>query len=337
MRRETRCPVLTPAPLSAASPLPRPEWLSKREEEILEPELEIIDPHHHLWDMSGRRYLIDELLGDLGERPQDRRDRVSRMCGHVPGRGSGAPAPGRRGRVRQRHRRHERVGAVRVDPDLRGYRRVCRPDARRCRRGSAGSAGRSRKRPVPRHPGTAPGTTRVPISTTPTPTPPPGIYADPVFREGFAKLADFDLSFEAWLYHPQLDDIAGLADAFPGQRMVLNHCGGPLGIGPYVGRREEILAGWQASMRELARRDNVHVKLGGLGMIINGLPVRGSRDFRPGRRNLRDTWRPWFETLIEAFGVRKMHVREQLSGRQGHGGLRDLLERVQADCRRRQR
>ena len=35
-------------------------------EEILEPDLPICDPHHHLWDRAGHRYLLDELLADTG-------------------------------------------------------------------------------------------------------------------------------------------------------------------------------------------------------------------------------------------------------------------------------
>src|ERR1700741_3688339 len=47
-------------------PLPNPEWLGKRGEETCEPDLPIVDPHHHLWDHPGSRYLLDELLADLG-------------------------------------------------------------------------------------------------------------------------------------------------------------------------------------------------------------------------------------------------------------------------------
>jgi hypothetical protein len=45
-------------------PLPNPAWLGKLTEEILDPNLPIVDPHHHLWDHPGSRYLLDELLAD---------------------------------------------------------------------------------------------------------------------------------------------------------------------------------------------------------------------------------------------------------------------------------
>jgi hypothetical protein len=43
-------------------PLPNSDWLGKLTEEILEPDLPIVDPHHHLWDHPGNRYLLDELV-----------------------------------------------------------------------------------------------------------------------------------------------------------------------------------------------------------------------------------------------------------------------------------
>ena len=43
-------------------------WLAKRPTEAaLEPDLPIIDPHHHFWDTPQRgRYLLPELLADIG-------------------------------------------------------------------------------------------------------------------------------------------------------------------------------------------------------------------------------------------------------------------------------
>src|SRR5271166_4022190 len=43
---------------------PDPAWLALRQEEIIEPGLEIVDPHHHLWDRPGNRFLLDQLLAD---------------------------------------------------------------------------------------------------------------------------------------------------------------------------------------------------------------------------------------------------------------------------------
>ena len=77
------------------------------------------------------------------------------------------------------------------------------------------------------------------------------------FRAGFAQLAPLGLSFDAWLYHPQIPDLTALARAFPETPIVLDHVGGPLGIGGYAGQRDEVFADWRAAMPELATCPNV--------------------------------------------------------------------------------
>jgi predicted TIM-barrel fold metal-dependent hydrolase len=57
-------------------------------------------------------------------------------------------------------------------------------------------------------------------------------------------------------------------------------------------------------MRELARLPNVHVKLGGLGMRINGFAFE-SGQVPPSSEQLAAAWRPWIETCIEAFGAQR--------------------------------
>src|SRR5579864_7135658 len=52
-------------PQAAPSNAVRQDWLDRRKEPILEPELPIVDPHHHLWVRPGWRYLLDELLLDI--------------------------------------------------------------------------------------------------------------------------------------------------------------------------------------------------------------------------------------------------------------------------------
>ena len=91
--------------------------------------------------------------------------------------------------------------------------------------------------------------------------------------KGFAELAPRGLVFDAWLLHPQLDDLAALAAAFPETTIVLNHLGGPIGIGSYAGRRADAFGEWRAGIRTLAARPNVAVKLGGLGMALAGFGI----------------------------------------------------------------
>jgi predicted TIM-barrel fold metal-dependent hydrolase len=122
------------------------------------------------------------------------------------------------------------------------------------------------------------------------------------FRAGFAQLAPLGLSFDAWLYHPQIPDLAALARAFPETPIVLDHVGGPLGIKAYAGRRDEVFAAWRAAMRELATCPNVSVKLGGLGMRINGFGFEEG-EAPPSSDALAAAWRPYIETTIELFGA----------------------------------
>ena len=97
------------------------------------------------------------------------------------------------------------------------------------------------------------------------------LYRDRNFREGFAGLASLGLSFDAWLFQTQLDDVTDLARAFPQAVIVLNHVGGPLAIGPYAGKREEAFAAWKKSIGEVAAASpNTYVKVGGLGMKLSG-------------------------------------------------------------------
>ena len=83
--------------------------------------------------------------------------------------------------------------------------------------------------------------------------PPADLYESKEFREGFARLSELGLSFEAWQYHPQMPAVTALAKAFPDTTIILNHFGGPLGIGPYEGRRAEIFGEWKTNIAELAR------------------------------------------------------------------------------------
>jgi L-fuconolactonase len=100
--------------------------------------------------------------------------------------------------------------------------------------------------------------------------PPAKLMSDGQFREGFAVLNRLGLSFDAWLYHPQLAELGALARAFPDTRIVLNHVGGPIGSGAYAGKHRQVFPIWAASIKALAVCENVYVKLGGLGMRLGG-------------------------------------------------------------------
>jgi predicted TIM-barrel fold metal-dependent hydrolase len=133
---------------------------------------------------------------------------------------------------------------------------------------------------------------------------PQGLLQDPTFRRGFACLAPLNLSFDAWLFHPQIGELTELARAFPDTRIVLDHCGGPAGIGRFAGRREEVFPQWRASIQEIAKCENVVVKLGGLAMCLLGYDFH-LRERPPSSEELAAAWRPYVETCIEAFGPKR--------------------------------
>jgi predicted TIM-barrel fold metal-dependent hydrolase len=131
---------------------------------------------------------------------------------------------------------------------------------------------------------------------------PAGLLSDRAFRHGFACLHRYDLSFDAWLYHPQLAELTALARAFPAVTIILDHIGGPLGVGPYAGKRDEVFQMWSKGIAELSNCPNVVVKLGGLGSDRSGFDWH-ERAVRPLSAELATAIAPYFEWCIEKFGV----------------------------------
>ncbi len=290
----------TPAPPPAGSPV-RQEWLDRQREEILEPDLPIVDPHHHLWDRPGWRYLLDELLADVYSghnvvatvflqcRAMHRADgpEAFRPVGETEFVNGVAAMSASGG-----------YGPARVCAGIVGHVDLTLGEAAREVLEAHIRAGGGRFRGI-RH-------TNAWEASVPRPSnaPRPGLLGEEGFRAGFAQLAPLGLSFDAWMYHPQIPELTALARAFPQTAIVLNHVGGPLGIGRYAGRRDEMFAEWTASIRELATCSNVHVKLGGLGMPLTGLGFHEQPE-PPSSERLADASRPYFETCIEAFGAER--------------------------------
>jgi predicted TIM-barrel fold metal-dependent hydrolase len=126
--------------------------------------------------------------------------------------------------------------------------------------------------------------------------------ADPAYRRGVERLAVRDLVFDAWIYHPQIPELTELARAVPGCTFVLDHLGGILGVGPYEGRRDEVLDQWRLDMAELATCPNVAVKLGGIGMVVYGMGFE-TRPAPPTSDDLVAAWGGPITEVIERFGT----------------------------------
>ena len=274
-------------------------WLALQPEEVLEPGLPICDPHHHLWDFESHRYLLPELLCDLNS-GHNIRSTVFIECTSMY-RASGPDALRPVGETEfvngvAAMSASGRYGATHACAGIVGFADLSRGSSVEAVLEAHLAAGGGRFRGI-RHVSAYDASDAIRPSHT---APPPQLLGEPRFREGFARLGALGLSFDAWLYHSQISELTDLARAFPAQPIVLDHVGGPLGIGPYVGRRDEIFPQWRQSIRVLAECPNVRVKLGGLGMKIIGYEFH-KRARPPGSEELADLWRPYMETCIEAF------------------------------------
>jgi predicted TIM-barrel fold metal-dependent hydrolase len=275
-------------------------WLALGAEAPPEPELPIVDPHHHHWDRPGSRYLLDELLEDTRSHRIEQTVFVEcRAMWRADGDDDLKPV-GETEFVQGLAAQSASggYGAMRANAGIVGHANLMLGDAVERVLEAHLAASPDRFRGV-RHSAAWHQSDAIRESHA---RPPPHMLTLPRFHEGFARLAPLGLSFDAWLFHKQLDELTGLARRFEGTTIVLNHVGGPLGIGPFEGRRDEVFAAWRTSIAELARCPNVHVKIGGLPMDVCGFGWnRGERP--PTSVELCETLRPWYEHCIEHFGA----------------------------------
>jgi L-fuconolactonase len=132
----------------------------------------------------------------------------------------------------------------------------------------------------------------------------PHLLLDATFRSGFRRLKQFGLSFDAWVFEPQLPELIDLARTFPETQIILNHTGTPVGIGRYTGQRDRRFPVWRASIRNLSQCANVAVKLGGLGIPFGGF--KSYMRMPPATSlQLAEEWKPYIQTCIEAFGANR--------------------------------
>jgi L-fuconolactonase len=279
------------------------EWLAQVSEQALEPALPIIDPHHHLWDHPNNRYMLDEIVRDTATghrivatvfveclsmyradappslKPVGETEFVNGIAAQS--------ASGQYGETRVAAGivsfADLTLGAA-VDEVLQAHIAAAPARFRGIRH-----AGGFDPDPAVRN-----------SHTHPT----ADLYQSARFREGFARLQGLNLSFEAWQYHPQMQSVTHLARAFPETTMILNHFGGPLGIGPYKGRRAEIFSQWKDDIAELARCPNVVVKIGGINMPVNGFDWH-RRPSPPTSDELVAATRDYYLHTIDKFGPRR--------------------------------
>lgn len=269
------------------------------DEPILEPGRRICDPHHHLWDHPGNRYLLDELLADTGSGHnivstvfveclsmyRDNGPEEMRCIGETEF-VQGIAAMSASGRY----------GPTRHAAGIVSRANLAGPNAAQVLEAHI-AASPNRFRGVRDAAGWHPS----PDIRNSHTSPPEHLFARDDFRRGFAHLERLGLTFEAWLYHPQIPEATDLARAFPGVTIILNHFGGPLGIGPYKERLSDVFEEWKPAIDELAACPNVVVKLGGLNMPINGFGW-DKRDTKPGSEELAAATKHYYEHTIDRFG-----------------------------------
>ncbi|MEA2728553.1 MAG: L-fuconolactonase [Acetobacteraceae bacterium] len=324
---------------------PRDAWLAKAPPEpVIDPELPIIDTHHHLWQRTGGargeswevpafRYLIDEFLADCAT-GHNIVGSVFLQC-HSMYR-AGGPVPMRPvGET-------EFVAGIAAMSDSGGYGKT------RVAAGIVGyadltggdwvtpvleahiRAGGGRFRGV-RH---SAGYDADPVIGNSAPDIQPGLYLRPDFRAGMVRLAALGLSLDAWGFHPQMPDIVDLAKAFPNSNIIVGHCGGPLGYGRYAGKHDAVFADWKKSVSELAKCQNVTMKLGGMMMRLAALDYMGL-EAPPSSEQLAAHWRPYVETCIELFGTDRCIAERNFPVEKmgiGFAALFNALKRLAAGC-----
>ncbi|HNO66600.1 MAG TPA: amidohydrolase family protein [Tepidiformaceae bacterium] len=275
-------------------------WLDQVHEEVIEPERRICDPHHHLWDRNGNRYLLDELLADTGS-GHNVVSTVFVECLSM----YRAGGPEELRPVGET----EFVQGVAAMSASGGYgpMRACSAIIGRATLSMGAAAGAVLDAHIAASPNRFRGI-RDAAGWDPSPdvrnshtNPPEHLFLDAQFREGMKELERRGLVFEAWHYHTQIPELTSLARAFPGVTVVLDHFGGPLGIGPYEGRADEVFEDWRRNIDDLATCPNVVAKLGGINMPINGFGWH-KRAVPPTSDELVAATRRYYEHTIDRFG-----------------------------------
>ncbi|MCA0873373.1 amidohydrolase family protein [Seohaeicola saemankumensis] len=273
----------------------RENWLGQVREEIIDPDREIVDPHHHLWNRGGSVYEMEQLWGDTGSghnvvqtmfmechayydmeadarfRPVGETATVAAMAQDTPtGRAQLA------GIISHADLRDPNVGDV-----LDAHEEAGQGLFRGIRQSGAHDSDAD--------------------VLTIKPRGPKGLYADPDFRKGMEILGDRGLTYDTWHYHPQAKDFLDLARAVPDTTIILDHFGTPLGVGRFAGKRNEIFAKWKDDMAALAECPNVHAKIGGFAMPDNGWGWHQA-ERPPTSDEFVEAQADWYHHMIACFG-----------------------------------
>ena len=313
---------------------PRQAWLDRAPAEaVLEPDLPIIDTHHHVWETPDRgRYMLEELLADTGTHNVVATVFVD--C-HYAYRTDGPLEMRAVGEVdavaRLAEESDRRFGTrTRVAAGIVGNADLTLADRVETVLAAMVEAGRGRFRGVRN----SAGWHADPVIGNNHQGAGPGHYAREDFRDGLRRLSRMGLSLDALVYHNQHADLLALARAVPEANIVMNHTGMPLGYGPYTGKLDEVAKEWRRLLPEIAKCPNVSMKLGGMMMRLAVLDYN-QLAAPPSSEELARHWRPWIEPCIEMFGAGRCQFESNFPVDKmgiGYKALYNAFKRIASGC-----
>jgi L-fuconolactonase len=275
----------------------REDWLARRQEAAILPELAIVDAHHHFSDRAAANYMLDELLADMasGHRIAGTVFVEGRMVdfgGDELTRGVAETGIAAALSELARVRGIDGIAAAIVgNVDLTLGARV--EEALHAHIAAAGGRFRCIRQIAPWDANPQLNTPGLAIDRD--------LLARADFREGFARLAPLGLGFDAWLYYPQYGALRALAESFPETSIMLDFPV-PLGIGGYRLDDRATMQRWREAIAGLAGCANIAIKLGGFGMGVCGFRFT-QRAEPPSSAELAEAVRPWFAEALAAFGT----------------------------------
>ena len=242
------------------------DWLMQVKEDIIDPEREIVDAHHHLWPQTSMHYDLENLLADT-KSGHNVVQTVFAECGaaYRVGGPEHLKCVGETEFVADRATKASNMGESTMISGIVAHANLMDKrldeilDAHE-------SAGKGLFKGI-RHSGAyEPRAEDLSIRGNAL----PNQFERDDFRNGVARLGELGLSYDTWIFHHQIADFRNLAEAVPNTTMVLDHFGTPLGVGPYAEKKEEIFEAWKDDMEAVSKCRNVFVKLGGMAMPDNG-------------------------------------------------------------------
>jgi len=274
------------------------EWLDSQKEVIIEPDLPIVDPHHHVWDMPANRYMFDNVLADF-QSGHNVIASVHVQC-HSMYRFDGPEEMKPVGETEfvngvAAQSASGEYGPIRVCAGIIGTTDLMLGGGVEPVLEAHMLAGRERFRGI--RPTLAwhesPQVRALDIK--------PNILMQREAREAISCLNKFNLSLDLWLFFSQLDEALDVCRRFPDLKVIINHTGGPVGIGPYEGQQESVFRQWRKSIESLAQCPNAVIKLGGLAMRYGGFNFN-KLTTPPSSDLLVEKWASYIDVCIQSFG-----------------------------------